>query len=113
MKYLLTILFCSLYLLLTAQNDTIVEYWHVKDKKQPTAKAVLLRINVSNLDRRKMPEVPVQVVQTGSGKVWQGVTGRFGEVLFLVPKDQEYRIDAGDETGIETIRVSNDPTPGK
>lgn len=28
MKHLLTILFCSLYLLLTAQNDTIVEYWH-------------------------------------------------------------------------------------
>lgn len=109
MKHLLTILFCTLYCLLTAQNDTIVEYWHVKDKKQPTAKEVLLRINVNNLDQRKMPEVPVQVVQTGSGNVWQGITGRFGEVLFLVPKDREYRIDAGDETGIETIRVSNEP----
>jgi exoribonuclease R len=38
--------------------DTITAHWHARDKKEPTAKEVLLKITVYNLDRRKMPDNP-------------------------------------------------------
>ena len=109
MKHLL--LFLCLPLFLPAQTtpaDTITEHWHSGDKKEPTAKEVLLKITVYNLDRKKITNAEVRVLQTESGRVWRGLTGAYGEVFFLVPKGKEYRVDVGDETGIQTLTVSND-----
>ncbi len=115
MRHLLSICLLAIPVILPAQiqpkspaADTVTEHWHVKDKKEATAKEVLFKITVYNLERRKMAGVEVRAVQTETGKVWQGVTGTFGEVIFLLPKGKEYRIDAGDETGIQTLTVSNE-----
>lgn len=106
MKHLLSFLLFPFFL--QAQSDTINEYWHAGDKKEPTAKEVLLKVTVYNLARNKMANAGVQVVQTETGRVWRGITGKFGEVLFLVPKGKEYRVDVGNETGIQTLTVSNE-----
>lgn len=89
-------------------SDTITDHWYAQDKKQPTEKDVLLKITVYNLARNKMANVDVRLLQTATGKVWRGPTGSYGDVLFLVPKGMEYRIDAGNETGIQTLRVSSE-----
>ena len=108
MKHLLLLL-CILPGLLPAQTaDTIREHWHAKDKKEPTAREVLLKVTIYNLARNKMAGVDVRLLQTESGKVWQGFTGIYGEVFFLVPKGKAYRIDAGDETGLQTLTVSGE-----
>lgn len=107
MKRLLPFLLLPFFL--NAQTpDTINEHWHAKDKKEPTAKEVLLKVTVYNLARNKMANAEVRLLQTESGRVWRGVTGNFGEVFFLVPKGKEYRVDVGDETGIQTLTVSNE-----
>jgi len=109
MRYLLPFLFSPLFLpAQTTPADTITEHWHSGDKKEPTAKEVLLKITVYNLDRKKITNADVRVLQTESGRVWQGLTGAYGEVFFLLPKGKEYRVDVGDETGIQTLTVSND-----
>ncbi|MEZ4941644.1 MAG: hypothetical protein R3D58_12265 [Saprospiraceae bacterium] len=92
----------------TPQPDTTREHWHRGDKVEPTKTLALLKITVYDLARRKIPDLDVRVLQTKTGKVWQGYTGNFGEVYFLVPNDNEYRIDAGNETGIETFREPKD-----
>ena len=92
----------------TAVPDTIRVYWQAKDKKEPTAKDVLLKVTIYNLARQKMAGVEVQVQQTGSGTVWRGITGTYGEVLFLVPKGMEYRIGTVEEPGIQTVQLSNE-----
>lgn len=110
MRHLLPFFF-FLPLFLPAQTtpaDTVTEHWHTRDKKEPTAKEVLLKITVYNLARNKMANADVRLLQTESGRVWQGRTGSFGEVFFLVPKGKEYRVDVGDETGIQTLTVSNE-----
>ncbi|MCK6695678.1 MAG: hypothetical protein L6Q97_26680, partial [Thermoanaerobaculia bacterium] len=107
MKCLLPFLLLPFFL--NAQTpDTINEHWHTKDKKEPTAKEVLLKVTVYNLARNKMANAEVRLLQTESGRVWRGFTGNFGEVIFLVPKGKEYRVDVGDETGIQTLTVSNE-----
>ncbi|MDX2135508.1 MAG: hypothetical protein SFV52_11990 [Saprospiraceae bacterium] len=94
---------------LNAQADTLREYSHADDKLAPTKDLVLLKIVVQDLNQRKLPDLDVSVVQTAAGKTWQGVTGKYGEVNFRLPKGQTYRIGAGNEPAIETITLSNDP----
>ena len=55
-----------------------------------------------------MPDLDVRLLQTETGKVWQGTTGKYGEVYFKVPNGMEYRIDAGDEENITTFREPKD-----
>lgn len=114
LKYSLLLLVLSLPAWVNAQNastpppDTVYEHWHLKDKPEPTKKEVLLRITVFDLERRKIPDLEVRAVQTATGRVWQGVTGKYGEVYFRVPRGQEFQVGAGDEDNIETITVAND-----
>ena len=115
MKQLLLLFLLPLPVLLFSQKnnsklpaDTIRQHWHRGDKVEPTQTLALLKITVSDLDRRKIPDLDVRVLQTQTGKVWQGFTGTYGEVYFLVPNDNEYRIDAGNEENIETFREPKD-----
>ncbi|TNE64084.1 MAG: hypothetical protein EP344_04010 [Bacteroidetes bacterium] len=96
-------------IILQAQNtqsppDTIRQHWHRGAKLAPAEKLVLLQITVLDLIKRRIPDLSVRVLQTPTGQVWQGFTGQYGEVWFLVPYDSEYRIDAGDEENITTFR---------
>lgn len=91
-----------------AAPDTITTYWQTKDHKEPTAQEVLLKVTIYNLARLKMAGVEVLVRQTESGTVWRGVTGSYGEVLFLVPKGKEYRIGTAEEPAIQTVQLSNE-----
>lgn len=90
------------------QADTSREHWHRGDKVEPTQTLALLKITVVDLNRRKIPDLDVRLLQTKTGKVWQGFTGTYGEVYFLIPNDNEYRIDAGTEENIETFREPKD-----
>lgn len=114
MKQLFFLFLLHLPALLFAQKtntpvpDTTRQHWHRGDKVEPTKTLALLKITVSDLDRRKIPDLDVRVLQTQTGKVWQGFTGQFGEVYFLVPNNNEYRIDAGDEENIETFQEPKD-----
>lgn len=114
-KYLPLVLLAFLPGLLPAQTkpasappDTVFQYWHSGQKVEPTKKDALLKVTVVGLDRLKIPDLEVRVAQTATGQVWQGVTGKYGEVYFLVPAGKEYRIGAGDEDRIETIQIPND-----
>jgi len=114
-KCLALLLLATLPFLLRAQTkpatpppDTIFQHWHAGHKMEPTKKDALLKVTVVGLDRLKIPELEVRVVQTATGTVWQGLTGKYGEVYFLVPAGKEYRIGAGDEDKIETIQIAND-----
>ncbi len=112
-KHLLLSLLFILPFLLGAQTqpappDTIYQHWHAGQKVEPTKKEALLKVTVVDLDRRKIPDLEVRVLQTATGQVWQGATGKYGEVYFLVPAGSEYRVGAGDETKIETIQIPRD-----
>lgn len=50
----------------------------------------------------------VFVTQVGTGRVWLGVTGKYGEVYFRLPKGKKYQVGAGDEANIEPLDVAND-----
>ncbi len=114
-KHLALLLLLALPCLLIAQTkpeitppDTIFQHWHAGQKVEPTKKDALLKITVVGLDRLKIPDLDVRVVQTATGQVWQGATGKYGEVYFLVPAGKEYRVGAGDEEKIETFQIPND-----
>ena len=105
---LFTPLFCHIAPAQSAPPDTILQHWHAGQKVEPTKKEALLKVTVVDLDRRKIPELEVRVVQTATGQMWRGATGKYGEVYFLVPAGKEYRVGAGDETKIETIQIPKD-----
>jgi len=114
-KHLALLLLTTLPCLLSAQTkpattppDTIFQHWHAGHKMEPTKKEALLKVSVVGLDRLKIPDLEVRVLQTATGQVWQGTTGKYGEVYFLVPAGQEYQVGAGDENKIETIQIPND-----
>lgn len=109
-KHCTLLLILALPFALMAQTppDTITLHWHAGQKVEPTKKEALLQVTVVDLDRRKIPELEVRATQTATGQVWQGVTGKYGEVYFLVPAGKEYRVGAGDEGKIETIQIPND-----
>lgn len=115
MKHLVVVFLLTLPYLFFAQknqsslqSDTTREHWHRGDKVEPTKTLALLKITVVDLDRRKIPDLDVRLLQTQTRKVWQGFTGAYGEVYFLVPNDSEYRIDAGNEENIETFQEPKD-----
>jgi hypothetical protein len=90
--------------LLAQPADTIRQHWHRGDAVEPTKKDVLLQLVIVDFAKKRVPDLDVRLLQTSTGQVWQGVTGKYGEVYFLVPRAQEFRIDAGTETGLLTFK---------
>lgn len=110
MKHILPFLLLIAPLLLFSQKpvlDTIRQYTHAGDKMQPTDKEVLVKIAVLDFGRAKVPGLDVRAVDEKAGRVWQGVTGKFGEVYFLLPKGRDYRIDVGDQEGLKSVSLPN------
>lgn len=108
MKRFLCVLLLLQPVILPAQiADTITAFWHTKDKKEPTAKEVLLKVIVYDFTRQKVPGIEVNIVQEASRQVWRGYTGPYGEVFFLLPKGKDYRVDAGDQQGLRSLSLPN------
>ena len=109
MRKLILILFSSLPYFIFSQStpDTIFQYFHKADRKAPTEALVLLKVEVFDYHRKRIPELPVSVVGVQSKQVWHGKTGTWGEVFFLVPKGKQYRIDGGGQEGLKMIRLPN------
>ncbi len=108
MKRLLLAACLALPILLPAQTpDTLTSYGHTKDKLEPTAREVLLKVLVLDFTRQKVPGMEVRVLQEKTGRVWRGYTGSYGEVFFLLPKGQDYRVDAGAQEGLRRLSLPN------
>jgi hypothetical protein len=103
-------LFALFPLFLFSQNppaDTIFQHWHKNNRVAPSATENLLKIEVFDFHKQRIPALPISAVQVESGQVWHGTTGSMGEVYFLVPKGKGYRFDAGTEQGLRTVRLPN------
>lgn len=113
MKTIALTIFLLLPIFLFSQNsppDTIRQHWHSGRAVEPSRNDNLLKIRVFDFSMQLIPGLQVCATQLESGQVWQGETGEKGQVYFLVPKGKGYRIDAGDEQGLKTVRL---PPQGK
>lgn len=90
------------------KSDSLFQSYHAGDQVQPNKKEALLKIVIVDLRKLKMKDLPVSVVQLPSGKVWAGITGKFGEIYFKVPRGMEYRIAAGDEPELKIISIEDE-----
>lgn len=88
--------------------DTIIQNWHRGDHKEPTKDEVLLKVKVLNAHDRLVPNLDLWAVQTKRSQAWYGRTDENGEVYFLLPRGEPFRIDAADEQDLRSFRTIDD-----
>lgn len=88
--------------------DTIIQNWHRQDRKEPTKDEVLLKVKVLNAHSRLVPNLDLWVVHSKTGRAWYGRTDEYGEVYFLLPRGEDFQIDASDERNLRSFRTIND-----
>ncbi|HQU60431.1 MAG TPA: hypothetical protein PLU64_14600, partial [Saprospiraceae bacterium] len=88
--------------------DTIIQNWHRGDRKEPTKDEVLLKVKVLNAHDRLVPNLDLWAVHTKSSQAWYGRTDENGEVYFLLPRGESFRIDAADEQDLRSFRTIDD-----
>lgn len=108
MPCLLLFTSASLFAQKTPAADTIIQNWHRDDRKEPTEREVLVKIQPLDLTGKKVSGLALWLFNEELNKVWHGVTDDYGEVIFLLPRARKFRIDVAEETGIESFATVND-----
>ncbi len=104
-NYLFALWLC-LPLTLFSQNDTIS--WPADMRLEPTKEDVLVTLRILDYHERPVRGLVLWVVQKESGKVYQSATSEDGKARFLLPKNQNYQINAEGAENVKTFRTLNE-----
>lgn len=106
MKHILSLLAILLSCApLSAQPDTITQYYHHPGAPKATETHVQLTLQVLDLKDKGVPGLDLWLVNEKQGKVWHGQTGGNGEAVFLLPCGQAFTVNAADEPAFESFRT--------
>lgn len=85
-------------------SDTIIQNYHRADQVQATRTEALIRVKVTDMRKKILPEIPLWV-HNQDGQYWQGTTDQNGEVFFLLPNNQSYQINVDQEVNYRKFKI--------
>lgn len=90
----------------TTRNDTVFQ--QIPSFTKPTTLRVLLRLYLTDHDKKFLVGEPVYLDQTGTSKVFKAVTDSKGVATFLLPKGNSYILNFTYERGMKLLQYPLD-----